>query len=260
MDRIYRIDDHGSARYVVERDGRLFYLRGEVFSGYHLGEAIGPGAGPSGVPAGVRLLSPVVPSKIVAIGLNYRDHAAEQKKPLPAEPMIFLKPPSAVIAPGEAIRLPPGVGRVDHEGEMGVVIGRRARMVPKERALEHVFGITCVNDVTARAMQNRGIQYSHCKGFDTFAPIGPCVTVGLDGRALGVECRVNGERRQASNTRELIFPIDDLIAYISSIMTLEPGDVISTGTPSGIAPLEPGDVVTVKVDGVGELTNPVEAL
>jgi 2-keto-4-pentenoate hydratase/2-oxohepta-3-ene-1,7-dioic acid hydratase in catechol pathway len=129
--------------------------------------------------------------------------------------------------------------------------------VPRERALEHVFGLTCSNDVTAREMQRRGVQYSHCKGYDTFAPLGPCIARGLDGGALDVEGWVNGQRRQASNSRELIFPIDELIAYISSVMTLLPGDVISTGTPAGIAPLVPGDTVTVKVQGVGELTNPV---
>jgi 2-keto-4-pentenoate hydratase/2-oxohepta-3-ene-1,7-dioic acid hydratase in catechol pathway len=260
MDRIFRVDDQGTSRYAVERGGRLYWLRGDLFTGYDTAEEIGPLVGGAGMPGGLRLLAPVTPSKIVAVGLNYRDHAAETNKPVPAEPLIFLKPPSAIIASGDTIRLPPGVGRVDHEAEMGVVIGRVARMVPKARALDYVLGITCVNDVTARAMQHRGVQYSHCKGFDTFAPIGPCVSVGLDGRSLDVSGRVNGIVRQASNTRELIFAIDDLVAYISSVMTLLPGDVISTGTPSGIAPLAAGDVVTVSVEGVGELTNPVEAL
>jgi 2-keto-4-pentenoate hydratase/2-oxohepta-3-ene-1,7-dioic acid hydratase in catechol pathway len=173
--------------------------------------------------------------------------------------MIFLKPSTAVIAAGDPILLPPGVGRVDHEAELGIVIGRRAHHVPKDRAREYVFGLTCVNDVTARDMQNRGVQYSHVKGFDTFAPIGPCISVGLDPADLAVEGWVNGVRRQASRTRELIFTAADLIAYISAIMTLLPGDVISTGTPSGIGPLAPGDVVTIRVEGVGELTNPVKA-
>jgi 2-keto-4-pentenoate hydratase/2-oxohepta-3-ene-1,7-dioic acid hydratase in catechol pathway len=259
MDRIYRIDDHGSPRHVVEREGGVFWLEGDLFGGYRPGQQIGP-AGPGGALEGVRLLAPIVPSKIVAIGLNYRDHATETNKLVPAEPMIFLKPPSAVIGPGDVICIPPGVGRVDHEAEMAVVIGRRARLVPKDRAFDYVLGITCANDVTAREMQRRGVQYSHVKGFDTFAPLGPSIAVGLDPRALAVEGWVNGQRRQASNTRELIFGVDDLIAYISSVMTLMPGDVISTGTPSGIDSLQPGDVVTVKVEGVGELTNPVEAL
>jgi 2-keto-4-pentenoate hydratase/2-oxohepta-3-ene-1,7-dioic acid hydratase in catechol pathway len=140
-----------------------------------------------------------------------------------------------------------------------VVIGRTASHVPRARALEYVLGLICVNDVTARDMQNRGVQYSHCKGFDTFAPLGPSVAVGLDGSALGVEGWVNGVRRQASNTRELIFPLDELVAFISSVMTLLPGDVISTGTPAGIGPLNPGDRVSVIVEGIGELRNPVEA-
>jgi 2-keto-4-pentenoate hydratase/2-oxohepta-3-ene-1,7-dioic acid hydratase in catechol pathway len=259
MDRIYRIDDGGVARLAVERDGRVWWVEGDLFAGYRPGADLGP-AGPGGALEGRRLLAPVEPSKIVAVGLNYRDHAAESGKAVPSEPMIFLKPPSAVIGPGEVVRLPPGVGRVDHEAEMAVVIGRRARLVPRERAFDYVFGITCANDVTAREMQWRGVQYSHVKGFDTFAPLGPCIAVGLDPRALAVEGWVNGARRQASNTRQLIFGVDELIAYISSVMTLMPGDVISTGTPSGIDPLQPGDVVTVKVEGVGALTNPVEEL
>jgi 2-keto-4-pentenoate hydratase/2-oxohepta-3-ene-1,7-dioic acid hydratase in catechol pathway len=200
------------------------------------------------------------PSKIVCVGLNYRDHAAEQQKPLPAEPMLFIKPSTAVIRHGEPIRIPPGVGRVDHEAELGVVIGKRAYRVPRGRALDYILGITCVNDVTARELQARDIQYTRAKGFDTFAPIGPCVLTGYDGRPLAVEAFVNGARRQSSNTRELIFPVDHLIWFISSIMTLLPGDIIATGTPSGIGPITAGDTVTIRVEGVGDLTNPVEDL
>jgi 2-keto-4-pentenoate hydratase/2-oxohepta-3-ene-1,7-dioic acid hydratase in catechol pathway len=180
-------------------------------------------------------------------------------KPLPKEPLIFVKPSTAMIGPGDPIRIPATAGRVDHEAELAVVMGKRASCVPRERAREFILGITCSNDVTAREMQRRGVQYSHCKGYDTFAPLGPCILVGADGAAVDVEGWVNGQRRQASNSRELIFPIDELIAYISSVMTLLPGDVISTGTPAGIAPLVPGDTVTVTVEGVGELTNPVVA-
>jgi 2-keto-4-pentenoate hydratase/2-oxohepta-3-ene-1,7-dioic acid hydratase in catechol pathway len=233
------------------------HLEGGLFDRYRAGRKIGRAEPGALVPAGLRVLAPVVPSKIVAVGLNYRDHAAETGKPLPAEPMIFLKPSTSVIAPGDPIRIPPGAGRVDPEAELAVVIGKRATHVPRARALEFVLGFTCANDVTAREMQRRGIQYSHCKGYDTFAPLGPCIATGLDGAALDVEGWVNGERRQASNTRELIFPIDALVAYISAVMTLLPGDVISTGTPSGIAPLLPGDTVTVTIAGIGALTNPV---
>jgi len=200
------------------------------------------------------------PSKIVCVGLNYKDHAAEQNKPLPKEPMLFIKPSTAVIRAGEPIRIPPGVGRVDHEAELGVVIGRRAWRVPKAQALEYVLGVTCVNDVTARELQARDVQYTRAKGFDTFAPIGPRVATGYDGRPLTVEALVNGQVRQSSSTRELIFPVDHLIWFISSVMTLLPGDIIATGTPSGIGPIVPGDVVTIRVESVGELTNPVEAL
>jgi 2-keto-4-pentenoate hydratase/2-oxohepta-3-ene-1,7-dioic acid hydratase in catechol pathway len=171
--------------------------------------------------------------------------------------MIFLKPSTAVIAPGDAIRLPGGLGRIDHEAEMALVIGTHATRVPVAEASKYILGVTCANDVTARDMQNRGVQYSHVKGFDTFAPLGPCIAVGLDPEDLAVEGWVNGVRRQSSRTSQLVFSAAELVAYISAIMTLEPGDIISTGTPSGIGGLTSGDTVTVTVEGVGELTNPV---
>ena len=248
--RIFRVELASGARHVVERDGRWHVVEGSIFGAWT------PGAE---LPTPGRLLAPVEPSKIVAVGLNYRDHAAERNKPLPREPMIFLKPSTTVIGTGEAIRLPAGVGRVDHEAELGVVIGRRASRVARARALEHVLGLTCINDVTARDLQDRGVPYSHVKGFDTFAPLGPAVAVGLDAADLRDEGLVNGQVRQASTTAQLIFPVDVLIEYITAIMTLLPGDVIATGTPAGIGPLAPGDSVTVRIEGIGELTNPVEA-
>jgi 2-keto-4-pentenoate hydratase/2-oxohepta-3-ene-1,7-dioic acid hydratase in catechol pathway len=259
MDRIYRIDYHGSRRYAADRYGRLSLIEGDVFGEYRLGEQIAQGDFPRDLPPGARLLAPVEPSKIVAIGLNYREHAAEQSKPAPTEPVVFVKPSTAVIGPGDVIRLPSGVGRIDYETEIGVVIGRRASRVPRERALEHVLGYTCVNDVTARDLQRRGYQYSHCKGYDTFAPIGPCIATGLDPDAIALEGWLNDERRQQATTAQLIFAVPDLIAYITQVMTLLPGDIISTGTPSGIGVLSPGDTFTIKVEGVGELSNPVEA-
>jgi 2-keto-4-pentenoate hydratase/2-oxohepta-3-ene-1,7-dioic acid hydratase in catechol pathway len=250
--RFYRIEYAGRLRHVVEDvDGEWRLIEGDLFGAFETGDRV---AAPN------RLLAPVEPSKIVCVGLNYKDHAAEQKKPLPAEPLIFIKPSTCVIGPGEAIVLPPGVGRVDHEAEAAVVIGRRATSVPEEEAHEYLFGLTCVNDVTARALQEKGVGYTRAKGFDTFAPVGPCIAQGLDYSSpdgLAVEGWVNGARRQASSTRELIFPIPRLVAFISAIMTLLPGDIISTGTPSGIGPLAAGDSVTVTVEGVGELTNPV---
>jgi 2-keto-4-pentenoate hydratase/2-oxohepta-3-ene-1,7-dioic acid hydratase in catechol pathway len=256
MDRIYRVEWKGEARYAVERGGVLSLVRGDIYGRYEAVEQIAAGSGTAFAPA-VRVLAPVVPGKIVAIGLNYKDHAAEQGKPLPVEPMIFLKPSTAVIAPGDAIRLPIGLGRIDHEAEMALVIGRRAASVPAAAAADYILGVTCANDVTARDMQNRGVQYSHVKGFDTFAPLGPCIAAGLDPADLAVEGWVNGARRQSSRTSQLVFSAAELVAYISAIMTLEPGDVISTGTPSGIGGLSAGDTVTIKVEGVGELTNPV---
>lgn len=253
MKRFFRIDHKGNARHAVEANGQWNLIEGDMFGQYSAGDRLEP--------AGHRLLAPVTPSKIVCVGLNYKDHAAEVNKPLPAEPLIFIKPSTCVIGPDEPIVLPDGAGRIDHEAEAGVVIGRRASHVREEDAQDYIFGLICVNDVTARALQEQGVGYTWAKGFDTFAPIGPCVAQGLDYTAndgLTVEGLVNGVVRQSSSTRQLIFPIPRLVAVISSIMTLLPGDIISTGTPSGIGPLTAGDRVTIRVQGVGELTNPVK--
>ncbi len=250
--RIFRIDYNGQLQHVVEEQGEWRLIDGDIFGDWTPGRSIDS--------TGHQLLAPVLPSKIVCVGLNYKDHAAETNKPLPAEPLLFIKPSTCVIGPGESILLPEEVGRVDHEAEMGVVIGRRATRVHPDEAHEYVLGVICVNDVTARELQNKGASYTRAKGFDTFAPIGPCVARGLDytgPQGLEVEGWVNGVKRQSSSTRELIFQIPMLIAYISTNMTLLPGDIISTGTPSGVGPLNAGDRVTVKVEGVGELTNPV---
>jgi 2-keto-4-pentenoate hydratase/2-oxohepta-3-ene-1,7-dioic acid hydratase in catechol pathway len=252
MERLYRVASNGDRFYASERDGELRRLSGDPF-----GESA-PGPVVEGGLAGVRVLAPVRPSKIVCVGLNYTDHAAELGKKLPADPLIFIKPSTAVIGPGEPIRLPPGVGRVDHEAELGVVIRRRAHRVPRDRARDVVLGFICVNDVTARDLQNKDVQYTRSKGFDTFAPIGPCIAAGLPDAPRRVEGWVNGTRRQASDTGHLIFDIDRLIEFVTFVMTLEPGDIVSTGTPAGVGPLHAGDTVTVKVEGVGELTNPVE--
>ncbi len=207
-----------------------------------------------------RLHAPVTPSKIVCVGRNYQAHAAELGNPMPAEPLLFLKPPSALSAHEETIRLPKVSARVEHEGELGVVIGRSARRVgDDEDPLGYVLGYTCVNDVTARDLQRRDVQFTRAKSFDTFCPVGPYVVTGLDPSNLLVETRVNGETRQSGRTNALAFPVAQLIRYISHIMTLEPGDLISTGTPAGVGPLADGDTVEVEVEGVGILRNGVRA-
>ena len=257
MERLYRVRQGDTIGFAVERDGELRHARaaqGGIFAGYTAGDAIAGGLG------SVTVLAPVRPSKIVCVGLNYRDHAAEMKKVIPPEPLLFTKPPSSVLDPGAPILIPPGIGTVHYESELAVVIGRRASRVAQAHAWDFILGVTCLNDVTARDIQNRETQYTRAKGFDTFAPFGPCIEIGGTRGPRLVEGFVNGERRQHSSTSNLIFSIEFLIEYISFVMTLEPGDVISTGTPSGVGPIVPGDVVTVRVEGVGELSNTVEPL
>jgi 2-keto-4-pentenoate hydratase/2-oxohepta-3-ene-1,7-dioic acid hydratase in catechol pathway len=201
----------------------------------------------------------LVPSKIIGIGVNYRAHALEMGKGLPEEPLMFLKPRSAMIAAGEAIERPAGYERVDYEGELGVVIGQRARHVARDRALEVVLGFVCINDVTVRDLQKRDGQWARAKGFDTFCPIGPRIVAGLDPSKLAIATRVNGALKQDSSTADLIFDVPTLIAFVSAHMTLEVGDVISTGTPSGVGNLMPGDEVEIEIEGIGVLKNPVIA-
>jgi 2-keto-4-pentenoate hydratase/2-oxohepta-3-ene-1,7-dioic acid hydratase in catechol pathway len=201
----------------------------------------------------------VHPSKIVGIGQNYRAHAAEMGKGLPEEPLMFLKPPSALINDGDAIERPAGYERVDYEGELGVVIGKRARRVSRERALDFVAGYVCVNDVTVRDLQKQDGQWTRAKGFDTFCPVGPRVVAGLDPSKLRITTRVNGVVKQDSSTSDLIFDVPTLIAFVSQHQTLEEGDLISTGTPSGVGNLAVGDVVEVEIEGIGILRNPVIA-
>jgi 2-keto-4-pentenoate hydratase/2-oxohepta-3-ene-1,7-dioic acid hydratase in catechol pathway len=207
----------------------------------------------------VRLLAPVVPGKIVAVGLNYMDHAREMGKKIPEEPLLFLKAPSALNDPGGEIVYPPQSRRVDYEAELAVVIGRKAKNVKEGDAAAHILGYTCINDVTARDLQVKDVQYTRAKGFDTFAPLGPWIVTGFDPSAASVRCLVNGEVRQDGNTREMRASVFRLVEFISSVMTLFPGDVIATGTPPGVGSLRVGDVVTVEVGGIGALTNRVVA-
>jgi 2-keto-4-pentenoate hydratase/2-oxohepta-3-ene-1,7-dioic acid hydratase in catechol pathway len=203
----------------------------------------------------VRLLAPVLPSKVLAIGKNYQEHAEEMGGDVPEEPLLFMKPSTSVIGPGDPIPLPKLSERVEHEAELAVVIGRFARNVPIEAAGKYVLGYTCANDVTARDLQARDGQWTRAKGFDGFCPLGPWIETEVDALDLAIECRVNGEVRQAARTSQLAFGPSELIAYISSVMTLLPGDVILTGTPAGVGPLEPGDVVEVEIEGIGVLEN-----
>jgi 2-keto-4-pentenoate hydratase/2-oxohepta-3-ene-1,7-dioic acid hydratase in catechol pathway len=209
--------------------------------------------------AEVKLLPPVMPSKVVAIGLNYKDHAAELKIELPEAPLIFLKPASAVIGHLDPIIYPAMSHRVDFEGELGIVIGKEAKMVSEDMADEFILGYTCLNDVTARDLQGKDGQWTRAKGFDTFAPLGPWIETELDPTHLKLETFLNGERKQASNTSNLIFPPRRLVSFISQIMTLLPGDCIATGTPSGIGPMKVGDTVEVVIEGIGKLVNRVAA-
>jgi 2-keto-4-pentenoate hydratase/2-oxohepta-3-ene-1,7-dioic acid hydratase in catechol pathway len=206
----------------------------------------------------VRLLAPSAPTKIVCVGRNYREHAAELGNEMPAEPLLFLKAPSSVVGHDATIALPPYSERVEHEGELAVVIGRRAKDVGEEEdPLGYVLGYTCLNDVTARDLQRRDVQFTRAKSFDTFCPFGPFVVTDIDPLDLRVETRVNGEVRQRGRTSEMAFTVPSLVRYVSRMMTLEPGDVISTGTPAGVGPLRDGDTVEVEVERVGTLRNRV---
>ncbi|MBI3470583.1 MAG: fumarylacetoacetate hydrolase family protein [Candidatus Solibacter usitatus] len=208
---------------------------------------------------GVKLLAPVRPSKIVCVGRNYRDHAKELGNEVPGEPLIFLKPPSAIVAAGEAIVYPPITQSVHHEGELGVVIGRRARHVPAEEAWDCVFGFTCVNDVTARDLQKKDGQWTRGKGFDTFCPVGPWIVRRQDVtfEELRVRTLLDGQVRQDGSVRDMIFPVNVIIAFVTQFMTLEAGDLIATGTPSGVGAMLPGSTVAVEIPGIGVLTNPI---
>lgn len=209
--------------------------------------------------AACKLLAPVLPSKVVCVGKNYAEHAAEMGGEVPAEPLLFLKPSTAVIGPEDPIRKPAICERLDHEGELAIVIAGLVRNADEGTAERAILGYTCGNDVTARDLQARDNQWTRAKGFDSFCPLGPWIETEIDAIGLDVEVRLNGEVRQHGNTKDLYFPPAFLVSYISRIMTLLPGDVIMTGTPAGVGPMQPGDTVEVEVGGIGILSNPVEA-
>ncbi|HSQ37671.1 MAG TPA: fumarylacetoacetate hydrolase family protein [Acidimicrobiia bacterium] len=206
-----------------------------------------------------RLLAPVFPTKVIGVGRNYADHAAERGVEVPAEPVIFLKPATAVVGPGAAVVIPPDSEEVHHEAELAVVVGRVARRVAAEDAGGYILGYTAANDVTARDLQRRDGQWGRAKGFDTFCPLGPAIETELDPSGLAVSCRVNDEVRQQGNTADMVFGVAELLAFVSRVMTLLPGDVILTGTPAGIGPVRPGDRMAVEIERIGVLGNPVVA-
>jgi 2-keto-4-pentenoate hydratase/2-oxohepta-3-ene-1,7-dioic acid hydratase in catechol pathway len=208
----------------------------------------------------VQLLPPSVPSKIICVGRNYLDHAKELNSEVPRQPLIFMKPPSSVIAPDEPIIMPRISGRVDYEGELAMIIGRRCyQLRDADDVRPYILGYTCLNDVTARDLQKLDVQFTRAKGFDTFCPFGPLLETDLDPAGVSVETFVNGVRKQSGHTSQMIFPLDVIIRFIAQVMTLEPGDVIATGTPAGVSPVAPGDVIEVSVGGIGTLRNPVVA-
>jgi len=231
-------------------EDRVGLLEGNIFGEFRRLE-------PSINISSVHLLAPIVPSKIICVGRNYVEHAREQNVDLPETPQIFLKPPSAVIANDENIVIPPQSQQVEHEAELVIVIGKQGRWIPVEEGSKYIFGFTIGNDVTARDLQHKDLQWTRGKGFDTFCPLGPWIETELDPADSLITCRVNGELRQMGSTREMVFSVNHILAYVSTIMTLEPGDAIFTGTPAGIGPLTKGDTVEVSIEGIGVLRNPI---
>ncbi|HPW17531.1 MAG TPA: fumarylacetoacetate hydrolase family protein [Candidatus Aminicenantes bacterium] len=247
--KIYRFRYRKRVLQGVLKEEFLFPVIGSVFGDFRLGT--------SPVPiADVRILPPVLPSKIIGVGRNYRDHAKELDNPVPEEPLVFLKPPTALIGHLDAIVQPAASARVDYEGEVAVIIRKRLRGLADDAAVEDgILGYACFNDVTARDLQAKDVQFARAKGFDTFAALGPCIATGLDPAALRLKTFLNGRLVQSGSTAQLIFPIPRLVGFLSRIMTLNPGDVIATGTPAGVGPMSPGDRVDVQIEGVGTLSN-----
>lgn len=252
--KIARFEFRGNVAYglVDTEKGEVRELAGPPFEGIRDTGSVRP-------LADVRLLAPVVPSKIVALGFTYQGHAREMGTVISEEPLIFLKAPSALNDPGGDVVYPRASRRVDHEAELAVVIGKRAKDVSARDARSVILGYTCINDVTARDLQAKDVQFARAKGFDTFAPLGPWIVTDLDPSALQVRCLVNGQVKQNFNTREIDKSVFALVEHISHVMTLYPGDVIATGTPPGVGPVQVGDVMTVEIEGIGSLTNRVVA-
>lgn len=247
--KIARFKADDAVSYGLVEDNKIYQITGSVFGDFKKTDK-------SFDLNSVKLLTPVEPSKIVAIGLNYKDHAKELNMPIPQEPIIFLKPATCIIADGESIIYPSIVGQLDYEAELGIVIKKKAKDVPEKKVKEYILGYTCTNDVTARDLQTKDGQWCRSKSFDTFCPIGPYIeTNGIDANNLDIKLYLNGILKQSSNTNDFIFRIEQLISFISNVMTLLPGDVISAGTPSGVGPMTIGDEVSVSIEKIGKLTN-----
>lgn len=249
--RLVRFEAGGKPAAGILSGDRIAELKGDFYS--PLDDLSGSHAF-----SGVKLLAPCNPGKIIAVGLNYRDHASELRLAVPREPIIFLKPPSAVIGPNETIFYPAMSEQVDFEAELGVVIKDRCSNITADEAKDHILGYTCTNDVTARDLQKIDGQWTRAKSFDTFCPIGPWIETDLNTTDLLVESYLNGKLRQSARTSQLIFPVNRLVSFISKIMTLAPGDIIITGTPAGIGPMRPGDQIEVRIEGIGSLVNYVQ--
>ena len=246
----YITEDGKKPKYGWLLGNKVGEIGGNVFGRYRRNEAETP-------LTDVKLIAPSEPSKIICVGRNYVEHAKELGNEVPKVPLIFLKPPSSIISNGETILLPPQSAQVEHEGELVVVIGRRGRYITAENARKHILGYTIGNDVTARDLQRTDDQWTRAKGFDTFCVFGPWIDTEFDPADAILSCRVNGQMRQMASTRDIVFNVPTLIAYISSVMTLEPGDLIFTGTPAGVGELKDGDEVVVEIEGLGVLRNPV---
>ncbi|HYF75190.1 MAG TPA: fumarylacetoacetate hydrolase family protein [Candidatus Nitrosocosmicus sp.] len=249
--KFIRFERQSAVSYGVVEDEVAYRIEGDIFGDYRVTEE-------RYKLRDIKVLAPCKPSKIVAVGINYKDHATEMKHDLPEDPVIFIKPSTAVIGPEEKIVRPAVSQRVDYEAELALVIGKTAKNVEPQEAFQYILGATCLNDVTARDLQKKDGQWTRAKGFDTFAPMGPFIVTGLDYNNIDIELALNGETRQKSNTSCFITKAQEIVSYISKIMTLNPGDVIATGTPSGVGPLSKGDIVEVKLKGVGILRNYVE--
>ena len=245
-----RFEYQGEVQYGLQEGDKVQVIDGDIFGDYKVTEE-------EISFSDVKLLAPCLPSKIVCVGLNYKDHAEEVNLEVPKEPLLFLKPNTSLIGPNDEIVYPPQSKKVEYEAELAIVIGKKAKDITAEESGEYIFGYTCANDVTARDIQFGDGQWTRGKSFDTFCPIGPGIVKSVNPEDTEVELSVDGEIKQKSNINQFIFKIPEMVSYISSVMTLLPGDVILTGTPYGVGPVEPGDRMTVRIEGIGELSNPV---